>query len=112
MAIIYKNQGFSLVTTGTTVLTIGASSRAIVKNIAVTNNHNNTVQIEMGLRDSSASTTFEFYHVDLASETTDNAAGQVLILEENDQIRITVNVTNVVAGVISYALINRSDQNG
>ena len=60
MAIIYKNQGFSLVTTGTTVLTIGASSRAIVKNIAVTNNHNNAVQIEMGLRDSSASTTYEF----------------------------------------------------
>ena len=59
MAIIYKNQGFSLVTTGTTVLTIGASSRAIVKNIAVTNNHNNAVQVEMGLRDSSASATFE-----------------------------------------------------
>jgi hypothetical protein len=78
----------------------------------VTNNHNNTVQIEMGLRDSSASATFEFYHVDMPSETTDNAAGQVLILEENDQIRITVNVTNVISGVISYALINRSDQNG
>jgi hypothetical protein len=78
----------------------------------VTNNHNNIVQIEMGLRDSSASATFEFYHIDMASETTDNAAGQVLILEENDQIRITVNVTNVISGVISYALINRSDQNG
>ena len=66
----------------------------------------------MGLRDSSASATFEFYHIDMAPETTDNAAGQVLILEENDQIRITVNVTNVISGVISYALINRSDQNG
>jgi hypothetical protein len=42
-----KYKGMSLRTsTGTTVLTIDASSRAIVKNIAVTNDHNNTVQID------------------------------------------------------------------
>jgi hypothetical protein len=47
MANFYKNQGFALGTTLTTVLTINASSVAIVKSISVTNEHNSNNLVEI-----------------------------------------------------------------
>jgi len=113
MTIKYKNQGFLLSTTNlTTVLTIDASSRALVKSISVTNEHNSNNLVEMYLRDNSASTDYEFYHKNMAADETDQAAGQVLILEESDGLKFQADTAGVVKGVISYALINRSQENG
>ena len=54
MTIVYKNQGYALNTTNlTTVLTIDSSSRAIVKEISVANDHNNTTTVNYYFRDSS-----------------------------------------------------------
>ncbi len=67
MANFYKNQGFVLGTTLTTVLTINASSVAIVKSISVTNEHNSNNLVEMYLHDASVTTNFEFFHVDMTA---------------------------------------------
>jgi len=113
MTIQYKNQGFILTTTNlTTILTIDASSRALVKNIAVTNEHNSNNLVEMYLRDHSASTDYEFFHKNMTADETVQAAGQVLVLEESDGIKAKAGTAGVVKGVISYALINRSQENG
>ena len=112
MANFYKNQGFILGTTLTTVLTINASSVAIVKSISVTNEHNNNNLVEMYLHDASASANFEFFHIDMGADTTQQAAGQVLNLEAGDSILAQAEVTGVAKGVISYLLIDRSQENG
>jgi len=112
MANFYKNQGFVLGTTLTTVLTINASSVAIVKSISVTNEHNNNNLVEMYLHDASVTTNFEFFHIDMGADTTQQAAGQVLNLEAGDSILAQAEVTGVAKGVISYLLIDRSQENG
>jgi len=112
MANFYKNQGFILGTTLTTVLNINASSVAIVKSISVTNEHNNNNLVEMYLHDASASANFEFFHIDMGADTTQQAAGQVLNLEAGDSILAQAEVTGVAKGVISYLLIDRSQENG
>jgi len=112
MANFYKNQGFILGTTLTTVLTINASSVAIVKSISVTNEHNNNNLVEMYLHDASATTNFEFFHVDMGADTTQQAAGQVLNLEAGDSILAKAETANSVNGVISYLLIDRTGENG
>jgi hypothetical protein len=59
MALQYKNQGFILNTTNlTTVITIAADSRALVKSISVTNEHSSDNLVEMYLTDSSAATDY------------------------------------------------------
>jgi hypothetical protein len=113
MAVFYKNQGFNLNTTNlTTTLTIATDSNAIVKSISVTNESNTSVLTEMYVYDASATTNFEFYHAKIPGNCTDQAAGQVLNLEANDAIKIQVATSDVIKGVISYALLNRTDQNG
>jgi len=114
MTIQYKNQGFSLTTSNlTTVLTIDSSSRALIKDMPVTNEHSANIIVEAYVHDSSAGSDFEFFHKDVASDTTEfNIAGQSLILEEGDSIKIQCDTANTINGVISYALINRSQENG
>jgi demethoxyubiquinone hydroxylase (CLK1/Coq7/Cat5 family) len=112
MANFYKNQGFILGTTLTTILSINASSVAIVKSISVTNEHNSNNLTEMYLHDASASTNFEFFHIDMTADSTQQAAGQVLNLEAGDSIQAQAEVSGVVKGVISYLLIDRSQENG
>ena len=112
MANFYKNQGFILGTTLTTILTINTSSVAIVKSISVTNEHNNNNLVEMYLHDVSVTTSFEFFHIDMGADTTQQAAGQVLNLEAGDSILAQAEVTGVAKGVISYLLIDRSQENG
>jgi len=114
MTIQYKNQGFELNTTNlTTVLTIDNASRAIVKGFNITNEHNNNVLVEAWLSDSSESSDYEFFHKNVAADTTEfNIAGQSLILEEGDSIKVQCETANTINGVISYALINRSQENG
>ena len=113
MTIQYKNQGFTLTTTNlTTILTINTSSVAIVKSISLTNEHNSNNLTEMYLHDSSASTDYEFFHKNLVADATEQAAGQVLNLEAGDVIKMQADTANEITGAVSYALIDRSQQNG
>jgi hypothetical protein len=113
MAIFYKNQGFSLTTTNaTTVLSINTSSVAIVKDIAVTNTGSNAATLDMYVYDYSASTTYQFIHASVAGSCNGNAAQTVLNLEEGDAILAQTATVNVIKGVISYALLDRTGENG
>jgi hypothetical protein len=113
MAIFYKNQGFSLSTTNaTTVLSINTSSVAIVKDIAVTNTGSAAATLDMYVYDYSASTTYQFIHASIAGSCNGNAAQTVLNLEEGDAILAQTPTVNVIKGVISYALLDRTGENG
>jgi hypothetical protein len=113
MAIFYKNQGFSLTTTNaTTVLSINTSSVAIVKDIAVTNTGSAAATLDMYVYDYSASTTYQFIHASVAGSCNGNAAQTVLNLEEGDAILAQTPTVNVIKGVISYALLDRTGENG
>ena len=113
MTIQYKNQGFNLTTTNlTTVLTINVTSVGIVKSINITNEHNNNNLTELYLHDVSAGVDYEFFHKDLTADATEQCAGQVLNLEAGDSIKAQTETANTVKGVISYALIDRSQENG
>jgi hypothetical protein len=113
MAIFYKNQGFVLSTTNaTTVLSINTSSVAIVKDIAVTNTGSATASLDMYVYDYSASTTYQFIHASVPGAYNDNAAQTVLNLEEGDAILAQTATVDVIKGVISYALLDRTGENG
>lgn len=114
MANFYKNQGFNLTTTNlTTVLTINTSSIAIVKGMNITNEHNNNHLVECFLHDSSTGTDYEFFHANVVADTTEkNVCGQALNLEAGDAIKAQAETANKLEVVVSYALINRENENG
>jgi hypothetical protein len=113
MTIVYKVQGYDLTTsTLTTVLTIDASSRAIVKEITVANDTVSSTEVNLYVRDSSVSTDYKFYHIFVPANNTEYAVNNTLVLEEGDSLKFQSATGNAISGQISYALINRSDQNG
>ena len=113
MTIVYKVKGYNLTTTTlTTVLTIDASSRAIVKEITIANDTNLASEIDYFIYDSSEATAYKFYHTSVSGDYTDNAVNNTLVLEEGDSLKFQADTANSISGQISYALINRSQQNG
>ena len=114
MALQYKNAGYQLSTTNlTTVLTIATDSRAIVKGYTLANEHNNNVDVHIYFHDSSASTSFIVYHTQVSSDTTVYPLNtEPLNLEEGDSLVMQANNAGTTHGIISYALLNRSEENG
>jgi hypothetical protein len=112
MANTYKNAFFDLDTTDiTTVYTCPSNARAIIQNIQYTN-ETGTVQVQVYVTDSSASTTYEINHSSVSANSTTNAALGPIILEENDILKIQAGTINVISGTISILEISRDDQNG
>ena len=113
MTIQYKNAIKILNTTSmTTVLSINTSSVAIVKSVYVSNNSTGAVLCNADLRDSSATSDVEFFRDDIAGTTTVNASPQGLNLEAGDAIKAKAETANKLEVVVSYALIDRSQENG
>ena len=114
MTIQYKNAQIKLSTTNmTTVLTINTSSIAIVKSMYVSNNSTGAVTVNCDLRDSSASADTEFFRQDIPANSTVNATAQGLNLEAGDAITVQAATgSNTIQGLISFALIDRSQENG
>jgi hypothetical protein len=113
MTIQYKNKGYDLTTTAlTTVLVIDVQSRAIIKEISVANDSNTAREVNYFFHDVSATTNFKFYHTLVPANSHDNAVHNALVLEEGDSLLFQANTVNVISGQISYALINRSQENG
>ena len=112
MTIQYKNQVYALSTTNlTTVLTIDASSRAIIKSIQTANVSTGAISVTMKLYDSSGTSNTIVNRTNVTT-VTNLIQGNALILEESDALKISAATASVVSGVISYALINRSNENG
>ncbi len=113
MTIFYKNQGYNLTTSNlTTVLTINTSSVAIIKEISVANDATNAVQVDYLFYDKSASTLYKFYHSKPSANSFENAVHNALVLEEGDYLKFQAETADKISGQISYALINRSQENG
>ncbi len=113
MAINYKNQGYDLTTSNlTTVLTISASTVAIIKEISVTNDDNSAHKVDYFFHDASTSTSYKFYHTNVPADSHDNAVHNALVLEEGDYLQFQAATANVISGQISYALLSRIGENG
>jgi|TARA_R110002012_G_scaffold55583_5_gene141921 hypothetical protein len=116
MTIQYKNQGFKQSDTSkTTVLTCPTNGAIIVKSIYCANNDaSSAIVVNMNFVDSSdSSTEYEFFRDDVAAKSQVNASPQGLNLEAGDAITVTAATgSNKIQGLISYALIDRSQQNG
>jgi len=111
MSIFYKSDTYSLTTTNlTTVLTINTSSVAIVKMVQAVHDTASNVDTDLYVKKSGGS------DVQIAHETinkaTVNLLKDTLNLEEGDVIKMQVDTANEITGVVSYALINRANENG
>ena len=116
MTIRYKNQGFKQASTGkTTVLTCPTDGAIIVKSIYCANNDaSSSIVVNMNFVDSSdSSTEYEFFRDDVPAKSQVNASPQGLNLEAGDAITVQAATgSNKIQGLISYALINRENENG
>jgi|TARA_R100001126_G_C4724357_1_gene100801 hypothetical protein len=113
MSIQYKNAIKSLADTNlNTVLTISTSAVAIVKSVYFTNSSTGTIMCNASMRDSSASTDIEFFRDSMAGSSQVNATPQGLNLEAGDAIKAQAASASRITVVVSYALINRENENG
>ena len=114
MTIQYKNAIKSLGDTNlNTVLTISTTAVAIVKSVYFTNSSTGTILCNASMRDSSASSDIEFFRKSMGASSQENASPQGLNLEGGDAITVQAATgSNKIQGLISYALINRENENG
>lgn len=116
MTIQYKNQGFKQTDTSkTTVFTCPNDATVIIKSIYCANNDaSSAILVNMNLVDSSdSSTEYEFFRGDVAAKTQVNATPQGFNLEAGDAITVQAATgSSKIQGAISYALLDRSQQNG
>ena len=116
MTVRYKNQGFKQTDTSkTTVFTCPTDATVIVKSVYCANNDaSSAILVNMNFVDSSdSSTEYEFFRNDLAAKTQVNATPQGLNLEAGDAITVQAATgSSKIQGLISYALIDRSQENG
>ena len=116
MSIFYKNQSFKQVDTSkATLLTCTTTVAIIVKSVYCANNDaSSAILVNMNFVDSSDSNTeYEFFRDDVAAKSQVNASPQGLNLEAGDAITVQAATgSNKIQGLISYALINRENENG
>ena len=113
MTIQYKNQGFKQADVNkATVLTCPSAGAIIVKSVYCANNAaSSDILVQMNLVDSY--TEYEFFRDDVAAKSQVNASPQGLNLEAGDAITVQAATgSNKIQGAISYALINRENENG
>ena len=113
MTIQYKNQGINLSTTGTTsVLSCPTSATFILKQIQVDNSSSNPVNLSVQVTDTSATATFRISGNPIPATTTKDIITSTLVLEERDILKMTAGTAGELQGIISYAQIDRSQENG
>ena len=111
MTIQYKSEVFDLTTTNlTTVLTISVSAIAIVKTVQAVHNTASSVDTDLYLKKSGGSDV-QISHEAL-NKSTANMLTNTLNLEAGDVIKMQADTANEITGVVSYALINRENENG
>ncbi len=113
MTIQYKNASVDLSTTNlTTTLTISTSAVAIIKSVYFSNASSGAILCNASMRDSSASGDFEFFRDNVSANSQVNGSPQGLNLEAGDAIKVQAATADKVKVVVSYALINRENENG
>ena len=113
MTIQYKNQGINLTTTGTAaVLTCPTSATFLIRQVQVDNSSGSPVNLSVQVTDTSASTTYSISRKAIAANTVSNIITQPLVLEGGDILKMTAGTANEIQGIISYAQLDRSQENG
>ena len=113
MTIQYKNQGINLSTTGTTsVFTAPTNATILIKQVQVSNGSGSAVNLTVQVTDASASTTFRIFNKSLTGSATKDIINHTLILEASDILKMTAGTADEIQGIISYAQIDRSQENG
>tara|TARA_R110000787_G_scaffold147057_1_gene260762 strand:+ start:735 stop:1070 length:336 start_codon:yes stop_codon:yes gene_type:complete len=111
MANFYKSNTFDLTTTNlTTVLSVNTSSIAIVKTVQAVHDTASNVDTDLFITKSGASAV-QMAHAQINKETV-NLIVDTLNLEAGDAISIQADTSNAISGVVSYLLIDRSQENG
>ncbi len=111
MTIQYKSAVFDLTTTNlTTVLTISTSAVAIVKTVQASHQDVSNVDVDLYLKKSGGSNV-EVGHAQLNKSMT-NMITDTLNLEAGDVIKMQAGTADEITGFVSYALINRENENG
>jgi len=111
MSIFYKSEVFDLTTTNlTTVLTISISAIAIVKTVQASHQDASNVDADLYLKKSGGSNV-EIGHAQL-NKSSANMIVNTLNLEAGDAIKAQAETANKLEVVVSYALINRENENG
>ena len=111
MTIQYKSNAFDLTDTNlTTVLSVSTSAVAIVKTVQASHQTASNVDVDLYIKKSGGSNV-EIGHAQLNKSMT-NMVVNTLNLEAGDVIKIQADAANKVTGVVSYALIDRSQENG
>ena len=112
MTIQYQNETFNLTTTNiTTVLTIPTSAVGIVKTVQAVHNTASNVDTDLLIRKNGAVADVLISH-EILNKNTVNMLKNTLNLEAGDAIKMQADTANEITGVVSYALLDRSQQNG
>ena len=113
MTIRYKNQGINLTTTGTTsVLTAPSDATVLIKQIQINNGSSGAVNLNVQVTDTSETATFRIFNESLSGAVTKDVINYTLVLEAGDILKMTAGTANELQGIVSYALLDRSQQNG
>jgi|TARA_R100001460_G_scaffold6517_6_gene17121 hypothetical protein len=113
MTIRYKNQGINLTTTDTTsVFTVPNDATVLIKQIQINNGASTSVNLSVQVFDTSAGTNFRIYNKPLDASSTNDIINHTLVLEASDILKMTAGTANEIQGIISYALLDRSQENG
>tara|TARA_Y100001938_G_C8077026_1_gene426706 strand:- start:106 stop:447 length:342 start_codon:yes stop_codon:yes gene_type:complete len=113
MTIQYKNQGLNLSTTDvTTVLTCPTNATILIKQIQINNGSTGAVNLSVQVTDTSATATFRIFNESVSATSTKDIINHTLVLEAGDILKMTAGTADEIQGIVSYALLDRSQQNG
>jgi len=111
MTIQYKSETFDLTTTNiTTVLTCPSDATILVKSFQASHQTASNVDVDAYLQKSGGSNV-EISHAQLNKNFT-NMVSDTLNMEASDVLKIQADTANQITGVVSYALLDRSQENG
>ena len=111
MTIQYKSTTFDLTTTNiTTVLTCPADATILVKSLQASHQTASNVDVDAYLQKSGGSNV-EISHAQLNKSFT-NMISDTLAMEASDVLKMQADTADTITGVVSYALIDRSQENG
>ena len=111
MTIRYKSETFDLTTTNvTTILTCPADATIIVKTVQASHETTTNVDVDLYLQKSGGSDV-EISHVRL-NKSFINMISNTLNMEANDILKLQAGTANEITGAVSYALLDRSQENG
>ena len=111
MTIQYKSETFDLTTTNiTTVLTCPSDATILVKSFQASHQSASNVDVDAYLQKSGGSNV-EISHAQLNKNFT-NMVSDTLNMEASDVLKIQADTADAITGVVSYALLDRSQENG